>query len=191
MLDEIRELRWDDVPILAIDTETTGLSSKDRICEVALVLLRGEEVVDSFSSLVDPGFSISEEASAVSGITDEMVASAPRWDEIETEVMDFLLRGAPWVAHNLRFDARMLGYEIGDNWPGGIATLCTKVLSSRRLGKSVVDHKLETLAEHFGIEQGQAHRAFDDALVCGRVARRLTQGLGIGSCAVSSERLKR
>jgi DNA polymerase III epsilon subunit family exonuclease len=170
-------MTWDEMPIIALDTETTGFSSDDRIVEIGMVMLRGNEVIDTYQSFVDPGFSMPQGASEVNGITDNMLRGAPKFEDIRSEVMDWLCRGAPWVAHNAKFDMRMLSYSLPpERWPKGIPTLCTLEMAKRR---GIRKAKLGNLAVQYGIEQRDAHRAVDDARVCGLIARQLTQGFPI------------
>lgn len=178
MEDIYYSLRYSDVDILAIDTETTGLGHDDRIVEIALVQLDADgQVVDSFETLVNPGREISEEASSVSGITNADVEGAPTFAEIRREVCDFLDRGAVWVAHNAQFDMRMLSYDLEPrHWPRGIPTLCTK-LASRRWGHR--KNSLAHISRALNIPQTNAHRAFDDAKVCGLVARHFVRDMPV------------
>jgi DNA polymerase III epsilon subunit family exonuclease len=165
---------WDEIPILAIDTETTGFSENDRIVELGMVLLRGEEIIDEYQTFLDPGFSMPESASEVNHITDKDLRSAPKFNDVLPEVMEWLCRGAPWVAHNAPFDMRMLSYDLPPNkWPEGVPTLCTLEKAKTRGHRRA---KLGNLAEHYGIEQTNAHRAVDDARVCGLIARKMTAG---------------
>jgi DNA polymerase III epsilon subunit-like protein len=95
--------RLDDVPIVAFDTETTGLRVSDRLVELAAVRFRGEEVEGEWSALVDPGVPIPAEATAVHGIRDEDVrrpAPPRRWR------LSCFIEGARW-AHNAPFDVRV------------------------------------------------------------------------------------
>jgi len=166
-------MTWDEVPILAIDTETTGFSSTSRIVEIGMVLMDGEEVVDSFQSFLDPGHPMPEDASSVNGITDVMLEGAPKFKDIEGDVLEFLCRGAPWVMHNAPFDMRMLSYDLPvHRWPQ-VPTLCT-LKKARAHGHRKAT--LDVLAAHYDIEQKEAHRAVDDARVCGLIARHFTRG---------------
>lgn len=168
---------WDEMPIIAIDTETTGFRRSDRIVELGMVMFKGSDIIDTYHSYLNPGFHIPEETTEIHGISDKDVADAPRFDDIRVDVMDWLCRGAPWVAHNARFDMRMLSYDLpADKWPTGVPTLCTLLMAKKR-GHSRA--KLGDLAAHYNISQENAHTAVDDARVCGLLARKITAGFEI------------
>jgi DNA polymerase III subunit epsilon len=165
---------WADTPFLSIDTETTGFSRNDRICEIAILVVRGEHVLETFHSLVNPGCYISEGATNVHGITNEQVESAPPFSAIKDKVLDLLCRDIPWVAHQLSFDARMLSYDIPrEEWPVGVPTLCTLEYAKKFHGslKLRTSHKLLDLAGHLHInyDPKDAHNAMDDAVILGKI----------------------
>jgi DNA polymerase-3 subunit epsilon len=146
---------WDNAYYVAFDTETTGFSKEDRICEICIVLAQGSRVLKKFHSLINPGVSIEPGAEAVHGISEYMLKDAPRFEDIKGQVLEFLRLDAPWVAHNMSFDTRMLSYSIPrDEWPRGIPTLCTMdfakkkhpILSTRR------GHKLVEIAGALGFD---------------------------------------
>jgi DNA polymerase-3 subunit epsilon len=89
---------------LILDTETTGLDADDEVIQIAIIDIRGETVL---YSLVNPCFPIPEEATQINGITDEMVANAPNFDEIHKRLIE-LLPGHELIAYNAEFDERML-----------------------------------------------------------------------------------
>jgi DNA polymerase III epsilon subunit family exonuclease len=170
------DILWDDIPILAMDTETTGFGSHDRIVELGMVLLEGDQIVDEYQTFLNPGFPMPEAASKVNGITDDMLEDAPQFEDVQDDVLDWLCRGAPWVAHNASFDMRMLSYNLPvARWPV-VPTLCTLEKARSRGHKRA---RLEVLASYFKVEQKEAHRAVDDARVCGLIARQMTKGLPI------------
>lgn len=167
---------WDAIPLVALDTETTGLSGRDRIVEISLVLLEGRKVLESFTSLVNPQMPIPHKAYEVHGIFDEDVDDAPLFDDILPNVVSFLRKGA-WVAHNLPFDMRMLKNHIPhQKWPVGIPTLCTMQMAKKRGHTST---KLQALAAHYRIDAGTAHTAEDDAKTAGLLVHELARGLRI------------
>lgn len=101
-----------NVTFTVLDVETTGLSaaSGHRICEVALLRLRGSKVLDSFESLVDPQRSISPGASAVNRLTDFHLNGQPLFSQV-AERVQALLEGSVLVAHNAAFDLSFLAGE--------------------------------------------------------------------------------
>jgi DNA polymerase-3 subunit epsilon len=153
-----------------VDVETTGLSRTDRIVSAAVyrVDARGE-VVDHWYSPVnpkrDPG------PVWIHGLTSELLADAPTFPQIAEELAA-RLSGRVLVAHNARFDWTMLAREFARC--GTVAEvehrLCTIVLS-KELGLPLPDHKLPTLAAHFGVRPRHAHHALDDARVLAEIFR--------------------
>jgi superfamily I DNA/RNA helicase len=145
----------------AIDIETTDKSPNAQVVEIAAVRVRNGEIVESFSTLVNPGIPISAGAAAVHGITDADVAKAPPFRDIWPAVREFC--GADVVvAHNgYQFDfpklqrlAREAELEFG---------LCT--FDTLPLARDLfpTSRKLGDLARHFAIPAGRSHRALDDA----------------------------
>lgn len=95
----------DDKGVIFLDTETTGLSDTDTIVDIALVDI-DENVI--FQSLVNPNKPIPKSATAVHGITDDMVADAPSFTDIYQHI-DELCKGKTVVMYNANFDLRMIG----------------------------------------------------------------------------------
>lgn len=141
---------------VVIDTETTGLSSEDRIIEIAALAVDPESmlVVDRFTSLLNPGRDTGAEQ--VHGISDAMVRFAPAFEEIASEFAQFL-HGRVLVAHNLSFDRRFLVQEF-DNTELDIDLgrgFCTWRQGTMRT--------LAASCEMYGITLDGAHRAEADA----------------------------
>ena len=154
-----------------LDLETSGGSPKlgAGITEIGVVKVKGGEVIGSFQSFVDPGHSLPFFISELTGITDQMLISAPFIDEVLPTLFEFL--GSPEetvvVAHNSPFDMSFLKaaatvheYE----WPNYV-TIDTARLARAVLDRDeVVNCKLGTLAHFFGAQTSPNHRALDDAL---------------------------
>ena len=148
------------------DCETTGTTpGVDEIVSLAAVRLDAEGgEAAAFASLVRPSRPIPAEATAVHGISDKDVASAPRFARIAAELHE-LLKGAVFVAHNARFDLAMLQNAFA---PAGIdyrpaAVACT--LDALRLLEPLAEnHRLESVCERRGIVLAGAHEALNDAL---------------------------
>lgn len=98
---------------VAFDLETTGLEAgRDRIAEIGAVRFERRGVVGRFSTLVNPGIPMPKEASAVNGITDDMLAGAPGIDQALDDFLRFA-EGAILVAHNAPFDCGFVNSELG------------------------------------------------------------------------------
>ena len=134
-----------------VDLETTGTSATgDRVTEVAIVRVVDGELVEEWSTLVDPECSIPPDIQVLTGITNEMVRGAPTFAEIRHEVLD-RLEGHLFVAHNARFDYGFLKNEFARlEVPFTAEVLCT-VRLSRRLWPDAVGHGLDALIARHGL----------------------------------------
>jgi len=152
------------VPLVFLDTETTGLNSgRDRIVEIAVVRSYNGRVVERRSWLIDPGMRIPHSAVKVHGITDEMVVGKGSFAEVFPEVERFL-GNAVVLCHNARFDSAFLKHEIaraGLVNPGNLV-IDTLPLSRKWFPESP-RHSLEAMAEYLKIKAGSFHRAMGDA----------------------------
>lgn len=157
-----------------IDTETTGLSpyAGDRVCEVALLRIRGDgTVLDSYATLVDPGCPITN--TSLHGIGDADVAGAPGFARVADDLLA-RISGAVLVAHNLDFDARMLDAEFirADRRLPDLTGLCTLVTSRAQL--DLPAYRLtEVVRVLTGAPPDGVHRALDDARSCAVVLTEL------------------
>ena len=167
----IGETLLKDTTFAVIDLETSGGSPKSGagITEIGVVKVRGGVVLGTFQSFVDPGHSLPAFITQLTGISDEMLVSAPFIDEVLPTLFEFL--GSPdetvLVAHNSPFDmsflkAAALVHEY--EWPNYL-TVDTARLARAVLDRDeVVNCKLGTLAEFFNTSVSPNHRALDDAL---------------------------
>jgi DNA polymerase-3 subunit epsilon len=151
--------------LVFVDLETTGGSAGyDRITEVGLVRVTNGELVEEWSSLVNPERPIPAYIEAFTGISDQMVADAPRFAEIAAVVRQ-KLQGAVFVAHNARFDYSFLRSEfLKADRDFSAKVLCTVKLS-RRLFPEFARHNLDAVMERNGLTCGARHRALGDAKV--------------------------
>lgn len=152
---------------VAFDIETTGLTPVvDRIVEIGAVKFRSGKVMDTFQELIDPEMSISPDATAVNGITDEMVAGCPLIDQVLPQFVDFLADFVS-IAHNAPFDVGFLSYDFSRL---GLKACDMPVLDTCAMPKSVYPHffsySLVNLARDLRIRSEGFHRALLDARVC-------------------------
>jgi DNA polymerase-3 subunit epsilon len=167
-----------DQAVVFLDVETTGAAANaDRITEIGLVEVNAGELVEEWSTLVNPGRRIPPAIEALTGITNAMVAEAPGFERLSTE-LHRRLDGKLLVAHNARFDYGFLRSEfarVGLRYQSRV--LCTVKLS-RRLYPGERHHNLDSLIARHGLECGQRHRALADARVLWDFARRIRQTFG-------------
>ncbi len=150
---------------VVLDLETTGLDpAGDRITEVGAVKVRGGEVLGELRTFVHPGRPIPARITAVTGITDAMVADAPGAEAVLDHVLGFLA-GAVFVAHNAAFDLAFLrAAATAHHRPRPDPVVVdTARLSRRLLADEVRDHRLATVARHLKARTAPAHRALADA----------------------------
>ncbi|GHJ38531.1 DNA polymerase III subunit epsilon [Streptomyces sp. TS71-3] len=153
-----------------VDVETTGLARDDRIVSAAVyrVDARGE-IEDHWYTMVnperDPG------PVWIHGLTSEVLEGAPLFADIAEEFAAHLADRV-LVAHNAVFDWSMIAreYARAERTAPVRQRLCTIALS-KELGLPLANHKLETLAAHFGVVQRRAHHALDDARVLAEAFR--------------------
>ena len=155
---------------VALDTETNGYGGDlCEMTEVGAVLVGGGELHETFDSLVQVERPLSRGIQRFTGITQGMVDGAPPPEEVLAELAD-LLEGRVLIAHNARFDVRVLRQAFeraGLDWPSPPA-LCT-VMLARRFAPLARKRALAPLAGSLGIEVDEVHRALPDALTCARV----------------------
>ena len=169
-------------PIAVIDFETTGLSPAqgDRAAEVAIVLVRGGQVVDRFQSLMNAGVRVSPFIESFTGISNAMVAAAPPAAQVMAEAARFV-GSAPLVAHNAGFDRRFWQAELarlGPDAPAAHNPFACTMLLARRLYPQAPGHRLGTLAAFHALPSaGRAHRALADAEVAAALLARIQADL--------------
>ncbi|HNX54488.1 MAG TPA: 3'-5' exonuclease [Prolixibacteraceae bacterium] len=146
-----------------IDIETTGQSAlKGKITEIAIFIHDGTEIVESFSSLVNPECYIPQFITDLTGISNDMVKRAPKFYEIARKIVE-ITQDKIFVGHNVQFDYRFvqeefkrLGYDYQRQ------TMCTV-----RLGRKFIpghrSYSLGNICEELGISINGRHRAAGDA----------------------------
>ena len=167
------------------DLETTGVSPQtDKVIEISAIKVRNGQAVDEFSSLVNPMRNIPYGATRVNGITDEMVADKPVFEEVLGDFLDFI-EDDILVGHNIHdFDMKFihrdceaffrmfLGNDYIDTLP--LARKCLPQLGH---------HKLTDLAMYYKISINGAHRALNDCRMNQLVFERLGAELKNGTTA--------
>lgn len=146
-----------------VDVETTGTSATyGGIIEIGILRVEDGVVVDTFSTLVNPGKTLPPIITSITGITDTQLDGAPPFEAVSGRVAE-LLDGATFVAHNAAFDYSFVKREfarLGTRW--NAKSLCT-VKVSRALYPEHARHNLDALIERHGLPMENRHRAFADA----------------------------
>ena len=154
-----------DTTYCVLDLETTGFSATtEKITEVGIMKVKNGEVIDEFSTFVNPEKHIPERVTEVTNITDEMVADAETIDKVFPKILEFLgdEKETVIVAHNANFDvgflkqnAKVLGHKFE-------YTYLDTLSLAKDLFPNYKKYKLGKIAENLGIKVEVAHRALDD-----------------------------
>lgn len=168
------------VTFCVVDLETTGGGAEDAITEFGAVKVRGGEVLGEFQTLVNPQAHIPALIAVLTGITDAMVADAPRLGEVLPAWLEFA-GDAVLVAHNARFDMGFLKRACeahGYRWPSPEVVDTVALARSVLLRDEVPNVKLSTLARHVRSSHEANHRALSDARVTVDVLHYLLERVG-------------
>lgn len=151
--------------LVIVDLETTGGNfERDRITEIGIIRVEQGAVVDRWSTLVNPQIPIPARITQYTGISDEMVASAPCFSDLATEVWQ-RLTDAIFIAHNVRFDYGFLFAAYASlGLMLDLSVLCT-VKYSRALYPQFTRHGLDAIIARHGYQIAARHRALDDAQI--------------------------
>ena len=166
---------------MIVDLETTGGSpASSAITEIGAVKVRGGELLGEFQSLVNPDTAVPPFIAVLTGITDAMVASAPRLPAVLPMFLEWA-RGSVLVAHNAPFDIGFLragADSLGLPWPA-FASVDTARLARRVLTRDETpDCKLSTLSRLFATTTTPCHRALADARATTEVLHGLLERVG-------------
>jgi DNA polymerase-3 subunit epsilon len=146
-----------------VDIETTGGSPTiDRISEIAVIIFDGKEVIEEFSTLLNPCRPIDPWVVKLTGITQEMVQSAPLFEEVYEKIFQ-MIQGKIFTAHNVKFDFGMLRKEFKRLGVDFTAKQLDTVSLSRRLLPGFPSYSLGKLCDSLGIKIDNRHRALGDA----------------------------
>jgi len=168
---------WMDIPLAVIDFETTGFDEQnDRVVEIGVVCFHRGEHTHTKNWLVNPGMPIPEQARNVHGISDEMVANEPYFEQVAQELAQ-VLKGHLPVAYNAAFDRKFLHAEMartslrGKKAPAVDPSVSwvDPLVWVRELQKEEKSKKLGDVCARMGIELNDAHRAWADAEATGKV----------------------
>ena len=170
--------RWDEAPITVLDVETTGKRpGHDRVVQIGLARFEGGVCVDTNSSEINPGMPIPAEATAIHGITDEMVRDAPTLEGFFGAAgTKRMLEGAQLCAYNFRFDQLfVLAYIEDFHYPWLEPLVFVRHVD--RFTRGVGRHRLEVACERHGIQLAKAHDAGSDARAAGELLFKLVREL--------------
>ncbi|NKQ35492.1 MAG: WYL domain-containing protein [Chloroflexi bacterium] len=181
---DLSEQRPSDIPIVILDTETTGLMPQmgHRVVEIGAIRLENWQEVGQINSLIQPGRKMDAGASRVNGISDADLVGQPAFSDIANDLLA-LLDGALVVAHNAPFDAGFVGMEYfihsfarQEDFPAfNNPWLCTLQMARRQFyfGRNNLGH----IARQLGVRMGRSHRALNDVYTTAEILKRMVHDL--------------
>lgn len=190
-------LPWPELDIVMIDTETTGLSNADRICEIAAIRFERGRVTAEFSTLVNPGIPIPHETTygrpgtdwKGTGITNEMVSKAPCLEEAASGICKVSWDAIP-CAFNAPFDRRFFhavvqgtdcpAFDPAFPWLDVYTIVSSPLVDKYEKGRGRL--KLGACCARHGVPHESAHRARGDALATGQLLWRLHEKNLVKAC---------
>jgi DNA polymerase III epsilon subunit family exonuclease len=173
-----------EVTFIVLDLETTGASPANgcAITEIGAIAVRGGEILEEFSTFVNPQVALPEYIINLTGITDEMLVGAPLIDQAFPDFIEFINRhkDVHLVAHNAPFDIGFLkaaAAALSHDWPK-YELIDTVKLARRVIDRSeILNYKLGTLSQFFDTKALPNHRALDDVKTTVEVLHRLIERL--------------
>ena len=146
-----------------IDLETTGLSPEyDSIIEISAIRFRNGIAVDHFDSLVNPEEALDDFIIDLTGITDEMLSTAPKIEDVLPKFVDFIGSDV-LIGHNVNFDINFIYDECENCGLAGINNDYIDTMRlSRRMNRDFPNHKLDTLLFMMGLPERKLHRSLGD-----------------------------
>ena len=173
-----------EITFIVLVLETTGASPTNgcAITEIGAIAVRGGEVLEEFSTFVNPQVALPEYIINLTGITDEMLTGAPLIDEAYRDFIEFIDRhkDVHLVAHNAPFDIGFLkaaASALSHDWPK-YEVIDTVKLARRVIDRSeIANYKLGTLSQFFDTKALPTHRALDDVKTTVEVLHRLIERL--------------
>lgn len=148
---------------VCLDLETTGLAPKtDRIIEIGAVKIKDQTVVEEYSTLVNPRTEIPARITELTGITGEMVRDMPCVEGAVSGFLDFC-EDLPLLGHNLLFDYSFIKHSAVNMGLDFEKKGADTLKLARLLLPDLPSRSLQNLRLYYGIAQGDAHRALEDA----------------------------
>jgi DNA polymerase-3 subunit epsilon len=158
-----------------VDIETTGgYASGNGITEIAIVIHDGKEILHFYETLINPQHPIPYFIQSLTGITNDMVAHAPVFNEVAAQIYE-LLQDKVFVAHNVNFDYSFVKYHLQEaGYALNEKKLCT-VRLARKILPGYKSYSLSKLCHQVGLNIANAHRAGGDAMATAQLFTMLVE----------------
>ena len=158
-----------DDEMVVFDLETTGLSNRTcKIIEIGAVKIKAGQVTEVFNTFVDPCEHISEQITALTSITDDMVMGQPKEEEAVRAFLDFA-KDSMLIAHNANFDVGFIRVACERCGFAFTNSYLDTVGLSKYLNTDIKNHKLDTIAKYYKLDDFHHHRASDDAEILAKI----------------------
>lgn len=152
-----------DDTFVVFDLETTGFSSKyDKIIEIGAVKIKNGNIIDSFSTFVNPEIKIPYNITELTSITNENVKDSDTINDILPKFLEFI-GDSILVAHNANFDVSFINKNCDDLGIKINFAVMDTIPLAKFLFPELKRYKLNTIAKHLGVSLENHHRAVDDA----------------------------
>lgn len=164
---------------VVIDIETTGLSSiNDKIIEISAIRFENNNITDTFSTLINPGITIPNNITSITGISNDMIKSSPKIEEIIDDYIKFI-KDDIIIGHNISFDLGFINNNLNKLGKKSISNDYVDTLQiARKKIKDVDNHKLTTLINYYNLSSKQEHRALSDCKLTGEIFIKLKEDTG-------------
>lgn len=163
--------------LIFVDLETTGANLvNDRITEIGIVAVSTDGKIERWSTFVNPGRPIPSFIQGLTGISDDMVATAPSFETLADDVRE-RLEGGLFIAHNARFDYGFLHHAFARAGHALRSEMLCTVKLSRALFPQEKKHNLDTLIARHELIPEARHRALADADLLWQLWRKLTASM--------------
>lgn len=158
-----------------VDIETTGgYAARNGIIEIAVKVFDGKEIVEQYETLINPGQQIPKYIQAFTGIDNEMVQHAPRFEDVAREIY-YLLNDKIFIAHNVNFDYSFIKNSLQEyGYTLNAKKLCT-IRLSRQVFPGLRSYGLGSLCRSLDIEIVNRHRAGGDAAATAVLFKKILQ----------------
>lgn len=165
--------------LVFLDFETTGMSPEgDGVTDIGLVRVEPDGTRSEWEQLVNPGRWIPSQITALTGISNAMVAGAPGFGGV-ADALENRIRGALVVAHNARFDMGFLNAGFARCGIAKRPAHACSVRVARKLFPALKSRSLDALSQHFGLRfEGFRHRALPDAVMLERLWYAMRNAVG-------------